>query len=322
MVQMRPAFEPAWLAARRPFDEAALDRGAVLTIRRWADGRHSADPVRVVDLGSGIGAGLQRALRWLGDRASLAFTVDSDRVLLAAAQAAWRDDSWTVHPTDESRDQGCAPYTVFRNGQRTIITPLVADALAPLDVAGGPSDASIDLVLAHAFADLVPLDRLATRIHALLRPGGLAHLALTYDGETAFEPTDDARLEARVIAAYHRHMDRPRAEFECYGGSTAGRRLGSALEAAGLRIVRAAPSIWRVHAGRGDTAAAREVLARMIRFVADSVIDLDGSWATQIGRWESSRWKALGTGELSLRVRHVDVLATRAQFTWPKGFRP
>jgi SAM-dependent methyltransferase len=308
---MPPAFEPAWLAARRPFDEAALDERAIRTIRRWADGRRDADPLRVVDLGSGVGAALQRALPWLGDGPCLAFAVDTDQSLLATAPTTWRERGWAVHPLGESMDAGRSPYEVVRDGQCATVIPLITDALAPLDMAGGPADGSIDLVLAHAFADLVPLDRLAARVHALLRPGGLAHLALTYDGETVFEPTDDAPLEARIIAAYHRHMDASQAESESYGGSTAGRRVAPAFEAAGLRMLRAAPSIWQVRSDPGEGVAARAVLSCLIRFVVDSQSHPGEARSDEITHWERSKCAALAAGELSVRVRHVDVLATK-----------
>jgi hypothetical protein len=88
---------------------------------------------------------------------------------------------------------GAASSVEGRPGERTV-TPLVGDVLLPLDRLGGPADGIVDLVVSHAVADLLPLDRFAARVAALLRPGGLAHLALTYDGETEFLPSDDPDL--------------------------------------------------------------------------------------------------------------------------------
>src|SRR3712207_8877259 len=56
-----------------------------------------------------------------------------------------------------------------------------------------------------------------TLFRSLLRPGGCAHVALTYDGNTAFSPTDDPDLDRRILDAYHRHMDRARARWPTYG---------------------------------------------------------------------------------------------------------
>jgi SAM-dependent methyltransferase len=288
-----PRIDPEWLAIRRPFDEAALDRGVIASIRAWAARPRSGAgrPIVAVDLGSGTGVALRRAARWLAPRPIRAFAVDADPRMLEALQ---EDRAAETPPVGEDV---------------VTVTPLLADALGTLGDSGGPADGGVDLVLGHALADLLPLDRLAARILALLRPRGLAHLALTYDGETAFEPVEDRALEARVIAAYHRHMDRPRASHAAYGGSRAGLRLADELERAGLEIVRAGPSVWDTR--RADEAAARALLDRMLGFVVGSLLALGEPAADIVRRWEASRRALLAAGRLSLRVRHLDLLVRR-----------
>jgi SAM-dependent methyltransferase len=288
-----PRIDPEWLAIRRPFDEAALDRGVIASIRAWAARPRSGAerPIVAVDLGSGTGVALRRAARWLAPRPIRAFAVDADPRMLKALPAYWAADSTAV-------------------GEDVVtVTPILADALGSLDVVGGPADAGVDLVLGHALADLLLLDRLAARILALLRPRGLAHLALIYDGETAFEPVEDRALEERVIAAYHRHMDRPRASHPAYGGSRAGLRLADELERAGLEIVRAGPSVWDTR--QTDEAAARALLDRMLGFIVGSLLELGEPPADAVRRWEASRRALLDAGRLHLCVRHLDLLARR-----------
>jgi SAM-dependent methyltransferase len=266
-------FEAGWLAAREPFDEAALDPGAIAAIRTWAEGFPSNRPIRVVDLGSGTGVALRRARIWLAGRPIEAFAVDSDADLLAQSAAI----------------------------------PVHADLLQPLAQAGGPEDGTVDLVLGHAVADLMPLDALSARVAALLRPGGLIHLALTYDGETVFSPSDDPALDSRMIAAYHRHMDL-QADSPAHGGSTAGRRLAAELERVGPQVLRSAPSTWKV---TGKDRHGRIVLDRMLRFIADSVLAMGGVSTAEVYRWDAARRRLLDTGQLRLHVRHVDVVAQR-----------
>jgi SAM-dependent methyltransferase len=270
---MTDRFEAGWLAAREPFDEAALDRGSIAAIRAWAAGIPSNRPMRVVDLGSGTGVALRRATTWLAGRPIEAFAVDSDAELLAQSAAI----------------------------------PVLGDLLRPLSEVGGPEDGTVDLVLGHAVADLVPLDALAARVAALVRPGGLIHLALTYDGETVFSPSEDPSLDSRMIDAYHRHMDL-RAGSPAHGGSTAGRRLAPELERAGLRVLRSAPSTWKV---TGKDRHARIVFGRMLRFITDGVLAVGGVPTAEVYRWDASRRRFLDSGELRLQVRHVDVVAQR-----------
>jgi SAM-dependent methyltransferase len=276
-------FEAEWLAARRPYDDAALDPLAVAAIRVWAATLPDGPPVVVVDLGSGTGAALRRVAGWLAPRPIRAYAVDHDAELLERAGTA----------------MAC----------QEMVT-LVGDLLVPLDALAGPPDGTVDLVVGHALADLVPLDRLAARSAALARPGGLIHLVLAYDGLTAFGPSVDPALEAAVLAAFHRHMDRAATRTPSYGGSTAGRRLGPALAAAGLTVLVDAPSTWDVRAD--DGAGGRRVLDRLIRYVVDAARAVGGVAPRDLSRWESARRAALDDGRLSVRVGHRDVLAQAA----------
>jgi SAM-dependent methyltransferase len=289
-------FEASWLTARRPYDEAALDQGAIAKIQAWAGALPEAQALTVVDLGSGTGVAIRRATAWLAPRTLRAYAVDDDPTLLAqlGLEISIQDEGHGRPPTK--------------------VTPLVGDVLAPLDRLGGPVDGSVDLVLGHALADLLPLGRLAARVAALLRPGGLAHLALTYDGLTAFEPGvgpsfPDLDLDRRVIEAFHRRMDHHRVAEPGYGGSTAGRRLAAALEAAGLEIVADAASVWQVRAGDGPGGQA--VLSRLIQYVVEAVDDEGRVLASDLGAWEATCRVALGAGSLEARVGHRDVLAQR-----------
>ncbi len=307
-------FDADWLAARRPFDDAALDRAATDAIRSWAEALPVDRGVRVVDLGSGTGVALRRAAHWLRDREISAVAVDSDSELLVQAPTAWlRDGADAIsEPGGNPPPDPVHPYVAHFKTRNVMVSPRVGDVLDLIRDTGDFSEGEVDLVLGHAVADLLPLDRLARRLAALLRPGGLAHLALTYDGKTSFTPTDESGHESRVIAAYHRHMDRRRAEDPAHGGSTAGRRLPGELVRAGLQVVSVARSPWDVRPGGTPGSAA--VLDRMLRFVVDSVTELGDPPAAVVARWEVGRRVQLRAAELGLRVEHRDVLARRAHW--------
>jgi SAM-dependent methyltransferase len=274
-------FEVEWLAARAPYDEAALDPVAIRAIRAWGARLDRCCSPVVVDLGSGTGAALSRVRRWLAPHQIVAFAVDHDPLMLLAGAS---------HPDSSA---------------------ILASALEPLDLRGGPPDGSVDLVVAHALADLVPLDRLAARAAALVRPGGLVHLALVYDGLTAFSPVLDADLDAEIIGAFHQHMNRPALDVATYGGSTAGRRLGPALRAAGLEIVSDGASTWQVQAS--DGVVGRSVLDQLIRFVVEAVREIGSVSAPRLAWWEAERRRTIEGGTLSVRVGHRDVLARAPQ---------
>lgn len=288
-------FDPGWLAARRRYDEAALYPPAVDSILTWGKALPPDYAPVVVDLGSGTGAALARARTWLAPRPHLAYAVDRDVDLLALAPAVS-----PVGPPPTS------PIAIH------------ADILAPLDQHGGPPDGAVDLIVGHALADLLALDRLAARVAALLRPGGLVHLALAYDGLTMFGPplpTELANLEACVLQQFHSHMDRPQRSCPAYGGSTTGRRLTSTLSAAGLEILATGPSTWRVSAADGPDG--QRVLSWLLRFAAEAAIELGQIAAVDLDRWLQARQSALAAGALNACVAHQDALARRPASVGP-----
>jgi SAM-dependent methyltransferase len=331
-------FDPAWLAARRRYDEAALDPAAVQAISAWGRSLPSDRAPVVVDLGSGTGAALDRAQRWLMPRHIEGYAVDQDAALLAQGAALLAGSRSGPDRRTSRGDQGAA----FTCGEPVI--QLVGDLLEPLPPLGGPADGTVDLVLGHALADLLPLDALAARVAALVRPGGLVHLALAYDGVTLFGSSSDgafmgrpfsmspdgalptesaevtspsasvaarevAEIEAAVICQFHRHMDRRQASIPNYGGSTSGRRLAAALSAAGLEIVCDALSVWQVAATDGPDG--ERVLGWLLRFVAEAAREMDTLPPRDLARWEDAQRLALAAGLLTARVEHRDVLARR-----------
>ena len=116
-------FDADWLAARAPYDEAALDQTAVVAMQAWGRQLPAEYWPLVVDLGSGTGVALDRVRRWLAPRQIDGYAVDRDADLLARIPP----------PQCGSR-----------------IVPIVGDLLAPLDGLGGPPDGTVDLVVGHA----------------------------------------------------------------------------------------------------------------------------------------------------------------------------
>ncbi|MFN8526530.1 MAG: class I SAM-dependent methyltransferase [Chloroflexota bacterium] len=276
-------FDRSWLELRRAADDRAIAVGPVRALQRRLATCATVGELRVVDLGSGAGVALQRLSEWLPDRRMRAYAVDLDQELLAAPVAV-----------------------------RTGVTrlPLLADALLPLDEQGGPPDGWADLVVSHAFADLVPVQLFAERVARLLTRGGLAHLALTYDGNTVFSPRSRSRLETAVLAGYHRHMRRTMVGTVAATGAQAGSELQSALESCGLITVKRGRSRWRVGvAGRTDGPSVL-LLERVMRFVADGATAA-GVDAVIAEAWLRRRQTELSQEILSVRVDHVDLLVAR-----------
>jgi SAM-dependent methyltransferase len=106
-----------------------------------------------------------------------------------------------------------------------------------------------DVLLAHAFLDLVDLETVLPRLFALLRPGGCFYFTLNFDGVTNFFPPLDADLDALIEKLYHGTMDDRRVGGKHSGSSRTGRLLFNVLPSCGGQILAAGSSDWVVFPG-------------------------------------------------------------------------
>ena len=107
------------------------------------------------------------------------------------------------------------------------------------------NQASADLLIAHAFLDLLPMPESMSKLLSLTN--NLAWLTINFDGMTTFEPVIDATLDEQIERLYHKTMDtRPTG-----GDSQSGRHLFGHLQSTGAEILAAGASDWVVHAVNG-----------------------------------------------------------------------
>jgi hypothetical protein len=159
-----------------------------------------------------------------------------------------------------------------------------------------------DLLVAHAFLDLVDIPAVLPGLFALLRPGGLFYFTLNFDGLTILEPALDPALDEQVMALYHRSMDERRVDGRQSGDSRAGRHLFTNLRRAGAELLAAGASDWVVYAGRQGYPGDEAYFLHFIIYTIDQ--QLRGHPELDRGRF--SAW---------VRERHAQ--AERASwFTW------
>jgi hypothetical protein len=255
------SFEARWLDLREPADHAARDPGLLAAAADWLG---AAEAPVAVDLGAGTGSTIRAfGARGAGVRWRL---VDNDPDLLGKAAAR--------HPAAET----------VRADLRDV------DAL-PL--------AGARLVTASALFDLAGdawLGRLADRL-AAARLG--LYAALSYDGETDWEPADPR--DAGVLAAFNEHQRGDKGLGPALGPA-AGARLAEIMVERGYRVHTAA-SPWRLGPGEGALQAA---LAEGIASAAAA------AGAYRATEWAQARRTAATAGTSSCTVGHLDVLALPA----------
>lgn len=230
---------PHYLAAKRTVDDRALNRNAWDTLAAALAARQQTldRPLRVLEAAAGIGAMVQRTLDWR------LFGAQPPRV---------------GHTVEYTALDAAAENIAAAALRLAELPPWCALRLETADIFDfcerAEEQERYDLLIAHAFLDLLDLPTALPRLRRLLRPGGLFYFTINFDGATILQPTIDAAFDARIEGAYHRTMDERVTAGRRSGDSRAGRHLFNLLPAAGYRIEAAGSSDWVVHpTGTGDS---------------------------------------------------------------------
>ena len=286
-----------YLAAKKTVDDRALNRLVLETARRNLP---SAPPLRVIELGAGIGTMLTRLLEWGFLPAEVEYTaVDAAPALAAHAVAHLREWARSHNYAFSVEESG---YTLQSAEQSVKIRWQTADAV---EFAARAAPV-YHLLVAHAFLDLV---HLPTALPTFLRliPNGVFLFTLNFDGVTVFEPP--AEGDDVVLAHYHRTMDERLTEGGAPAGeSKTGRRLLSLLPSLGARILAAGSSDWVVFPQNGAYPHAEaEFLQTILNFVEGSLRGREGLDTSLLKRWMARRRAQVEAGELIYIAHQLDV---------------
>jgi hypothetical protein len=164
-----------------------------------------------------------------------------------------------------------------------------------------------DLILAHAFLDLVDLDSGLDRLLSLLVPGGFYYFTLNFDGGTIWHPPLDPVFEDLMIRLYHQSMDERQGGRA--GHSQTGRRLLRALNRFRGEILAAGSSDWVVlptvkSSYLAEEAYFLEYLLETMHQAMASHPDLDQE---RLQSWLSRRRAQIEAGELIFMAHQLDV---------------
>lgn len=212
-----------YLAAKKSVDDRALnDRVWQAMVQALP-----ASPMTVLEIGSGIGTMVERFLE------QRLFATD---VLYTAIDVEISNISEAQHRLPEMPSQ----------------VSLELETIDLFDfVAREQRQRAWDLLVAHAFLDLIDLDEALPIIFSLLKPGGLFYFTLNFDGGTILQPVIDKAFDDKITNLYHDTMDARETNGRPAGHSQTGRRLFSRLADAGGEITASGSSDWVVFARNG-----------------------------------------------------------------------
>jgi SAM-dependent methyltransferase len=234
-----------YLAAKQGLDDRSLNRHVWDRLVQAVGDREDVSPLRVLEVGCGIGTMLERLLDW-GLLTRAVYTgIDVEPQFIKAAAERFHGYA-AARPASLALEPGGA-MLFSTSAQEVRVTLEAADLFAFLDRT--PEESDWDLLVAHAVLDLIDLPTALPRLLARLAPGGLFYFSLNFDGLTTLEPPIDPDLDTLIEALYHRTMDTRRCRGRSSGSSCTGRRLFGGLQAAGARVLAAGSSDWVVFPG-------------------------------------------------------------------------
>jgi hypothetical protein len=167
----------------------------------------------------------------------------------------------------------------------------------------------VDLLLAHAFMDLVDIPSTLPQFSATLRPGALLYFTINFDGATILEPTIDRAFDAHIEEVYHRTMDERITNGKPSGDRYTGRHLFHNMKTAGIHTLDAGSSDWVVFPHHGiyphDEAY---FLHFIINTMYGALRDHPAIDALRFQEWISTRHSQVERGELVYIAHQLDYL--------------
>jgi SAM-dependent methyltransferase len=319
-----PSFDfPAYLEAKFGIDSASLN--APLYARFRDHLRRIVNP-RILDLGTGTGAMLRRIIELeLTGQVELIGLDQEGQNLAAGADRVEQVLRHRGYSLGEKRE---SPETksirAGRRGTEMRVEFLRGDIL---DKCTTGKLAEFDCVTAHAFMDLMPLERAVAIIRTLLRSDGVFYSTLNYDGLTVLLPEyGEAGFERRLLQIYNRSMEKRRSRGRKTGGALSGRRLYRALEEGGFALLGIGSSDWNVFpSGGAYTEEQKFFLTAILSMIegearrfrsgseagdaggADPIVD-----PRLLADWHADRLEAVRKDRLTLIVHQLDLLARPA----------
>jgi SAM-dependent methyltransferase len=285
---------PHYLLSKQSVDDRALNRNVLDVLRA----NLPVVPIRIIEVGAGIGTMLTRLLRW--HVVTVADYILVDEMAENMEMAREWIPRWAVESGlgVEKIEQDL--LRVFDKTRDVRIHFEHADVFDFIPKNKEPAD----LLIAHAFLDLLPMPESMPRLLALTKH--LAWFTVNFDGVTSLEPSIDAVLDEKIERLYHLTMD-----MRATGGdSRAGRHLFGHLLKAGAEVLAAGASDWVVHPLNGKYPADEEYFLHFIlHFFEESLMgckELDEAVFTD---WLKKRRVQIKHGELVYIAHQMDFLA-------------
>jgi hypothetical protein len=284
---------PHYLLSKQTVDDRALNKDVLNALRV----NLTPQPVAIIEVGAGIGSMVKRLVQWGILCNSEYILVDATETNIAYARE-WIPQ-WAAKAGLSLERFGQNQLRVCDQTRDIRISLECADVFAFIQRNEKPAD----LLIAHAFLDLLPMPESLEKLFLLTK--SLAWLTLNFDGMTTLTPIVDNLLDEKIEQLYHRTMDtRPTG-----GSSQTGRKLFEQFHSLKAEIIAAGASDWVVHATQGKYPSEEGYFLHFILNFFESSLkthtELD---AAEFENWLAKRHAQIERGELVYIAHQIDFL--------------
>lgn len=237
-----------YLAAKKTVDDRALNRPVLDSLVTALPATTPEKPLRVLEVACGSGTMLERLLEWQILPQATYTAIDKSVTCIETAVA--RLPQWAVDQGFQVTQTAPTQFHLLRNGQQLTVQfeAIDADRFTEREQPNQPWD----LLIAHAFWDLVDIAVLLPQLLRLLTSQGLYYFSINFDGETILLPTIHPQLDKEIINHYHQAMDNQHVQNQAKAGTQTGRYLFHHLTTTNTTIINAGSSDWVVFPTNGS----------------------------------------------------------------------
>ncbi|MEO8357799.1 MAG: class I SAM-dependent methyltransferase [Chloroflexota bacterium] len=284
---------PRYLLSKQTVDDRALNKDVVNALRV----NLPSEPVSVIEIGAGIGTMLKRLIEWNVLCAAEYVMVDEMAGNIAYARA-WVPQ-WAKEAGLSVERMECDQLRICDQNRDIRIRFECADVFDFIEKNKKPAD----LLIAHAFLDLLPMPVSLEKILSLTN--GLAWLTINFDGMSSFQPVMDRVLDEKIEWLYHESMN----TRSTGGDSRTGRKLFEHLRSVKARILAAGASDWVVYADDGKYPADENYFLHFVlHFFESSLKERSELEKAELAGWLATRHEQIECGELVYIAHQMDFL--------------
>jgi SAM-dependent methyltransferase len=292
-----------FLNAKKSVDDRSLNQHVWQSLEKaLSTTKNRNGNLRILEIGSGTGTMLERVLarNLIQDAEYTGLDISIEHL----EEAKKRIKSFASNGGFEITDSGDC-LSLGKETHHLEITFTQADLFEFLRE--GQGRRSFDLLIAHAFLDLMDLPTTLPQLFTLLQVGGLFYFTGNYDGSIVFEPDLDPDTDRLVEACYRRSMDERITYGHIHGDRTAGRHLFPLLREVGGVLLDAGSSDWTVFANdKGYIEDEAYFLHFLVDTVEKTLQNEPGIDALKFKNWVEERHSQIRCGDLALVAHQLD----------------